>query len=91
LKIAIAGIGYVGLSNGVLLAQHNEVIALDVIAEKVELLNQKKEPIQDFDIKVFSTNKALNFRATFGECGSINLSHLSSKNTKLTALIDGDL
>ncbi len=64
MKIAIAGIGYVGLSNGVLLAQHNEVVALDVVAEKVELLNQKKSPIQDVEIEDFLANKALNFKAT---------------------------
>lgn len=64
MKIAIAGIGYVGLSNGILLAQHNEVIALDVVAEKVELLNQKKSPIQDVEIEDFLANKPLNFKAT---------------------------
>jgi len=64
MKIAIAGTGYVGLSNAILLAQHNEVVALDIIPEKVELLNQKKSPIEDEEIEEFLTNKPLNFRAT---------------------------
>jgi len=64
MKIAIAGTGYVGLSNAILLAQHNEVVALDIIPEKVELLNQKKSPIKDEEIEEFLTNKPLNFRAT---------------------------
>jgi len=64
LKIAIAGTGYVGLSNGVLLAQHNEVVALDVIPEKVEMLNRKKSPIEDVEIEDYLTNKDLNFKAT---------------------------
>jgi len=64
LKIAIAGIGYVGLSNGILLSQHNEVVALDVLPEKVNLLNQKKSPIEDAEIDYFLQNKKLNFRAT---------------------------
>ena len=64
MKIAIAGTGYVGLSNGILLAQHNEVIALDVIPEKVDLLNQKESPIDDTEIIDFLKNKPLNFSAT---------------------------
>lgn len=64
MKIAIAGTGYVGLSNGILLAQHNEVVCLDIIPEKVDLLNQKKSPIEDKDIEDFLANKQLNFRAT---------------------------
>ncbi len=63
-KIAIAGTGYVGLSNGILLAQHNEVIALDVIPEKVEMLNQKISPIEDVEIEEYLKNKPLNFKAT---------------------------
>jgi len=64
LKIAIAGTGYVGLSNGVLLAQHNEVVALDVIPEKVEMLNRKESPIEDVEIEEYLKNKNLNFKAT---------------------------
>ena len=64
MKIAIAGVGYVGLSNGVLLAQHNEVVALDVVPKKVELLNKKQSPIQDVEIEDFLANKPLNFTAT---------------------------
>jgi UDPglucose 6-dehydrogenase len=64
MKITIAGIGYVGLSNAILLAQHNEVVSLDIIPEKVALLNQKKSPIEDREIEDFLTNKTLNFRAT---------------------------
>ena len=63
-KIAVAGTGYVGLSNAMLLAQHNEVIALDIVQKKVDLLNQKVSPIEDADISDFLLNKTLNFRAT---------------------------
>jgi len=64
MKIAIAGTGYVGLSNAMLLAQHNEVVALDIVQAKVELLNQKKSPIRDAEIEHFLANKQLNFKAT---------------------------
>ncbi|MDA7792995.1 nucleotide sugar dehydrogenase [Glaciecola sp.] len=64
MKIAIAGTGYVGLSNAILLAQHHEVIALDIIKEKVEMLNHQQSPIFDTEIVDFITNKSLNFRAT---------------------------
>lgn len=64
MKIAIAGTGYVGLSNGMLLAQHNEVVALDVIPKKIELLNNKISSIRDKDITLFLQTKDLNFRAT---------------------------
>ena len=64
MKIAIAGTGYVGLSNAMLLAQQNEVVALDIVAEKVELLNNKQSPIQDAEIEDLLQHKELNFRAT---------------------------
>ena len=64
MKIAIAGTGYVGLSNAVLLAQHNEVVALDIVAEKVALLNQRKSPIEDTEIEDYLRDKPLNLRAT---------------------------
>lgn len=64
MKIAIAGTGYVGLSNAVLLAQNNEVIAVDIIQEKVDLINNKKSPISDVEIEDFLVNKDLNLTAT---------------------------
>ncbi|PLT22864.1 nucleotide sugar dehydrogenase [Psychrobacter sp. MES7-P7E] len=64
MKIAVVGTGYVGLSNAMLLAQHHDVIAVDIVAEKVELLNNKQSPIEDTDIDNFLLNKELNFSAT---------------------------
>ncbi|CAH6886902.1 UDP-glucose 6-dehydrogenase [Vibrio chagasii] len=64
MKIAIAGTGYVGLSNAILLAQHYEVVAVDIMAKKVEMLNNKQSPIVDTEITDFLTNKSLNFTAT---------------------------
>lgn len=64
MKIAVAGTGYVGLSIATLLAQHNEVVAVDVIPEKVDLINQKKSPIQDEYIEKYLAEKELNLRVT---------------------------
>ena len=64
LKIAIAGTGYVGLSNAMLLAQHNTVVAVDIIAEKVEMLNRHQSPIEDKEISEFLCRNNLNFSAT---------------------------
>ncbi|MFT6919000.1 MAG: UDPglucose 6-dehydrogenase, partial [Cognaticolwellia sp.] len=64
MKIAIAGTGYVGLSNAILLAQHNTVVALDLVAEKVEMLNNRQSPIQDTEIEHFLKNKELDLKAT---------------------------
>ena len=63
-KIAIAGTGYVGLSNAILLAQHNEVVALDIVAEKVGMINSKESPIVDNEIEEYLKTKPLNLRAT---------------------------
>jgi len=64
MKIAIAGTGYVGLSNAILLAQHNEVVAVDIIPEKVAMLNRKQSPIEDTEIEDYLKHKTLNFKAT---------------------------
>lgn len=64
MKIAVAGTGYVGLSNAVLLAQHHEVVALDIMEEKVELINKKQSPIADNEIEDFLVTKELNLKAT---------------------------
>ena len=64
MKIAVAGIGYVGLSMATLLAQHNEVMAVDIMAEKVEKINRRVSPIQDDYIEKYFAEKELNLTAT---------------------------
>ena len=64
LKVAVAGTGYVGLSNALLLAQHNEVIALDIVPDKVQMLNERKSPIIDKEIESLLKRDDLNFKAT---------------------------
>ena len=64
MKIAVAGTGYVGLSMATLLSQHNKVVAVDIVPEKVELINNKKSPIIDPEIEDFLANKDLNLAAT---------------------------
>jgi UDPglucose 6-dehydrogenase len=67
MKITIAGLGYVGLSNAVLLAQHNQVVAIDIVAEKVAMLNRKQSPIEEAEIEDYLQNKPLNLRATLNK------------------------
>jgi UDPglucose 6-dehydrogenase len=70
MKIAIAGTGYVGLSNAVLLAQHNEVVAIDIVPEKVEMLNRKQSTIEDAEIEDYLSHRILNLKATLDKHGA---------------------
>jgi len=67
MKITIAGTGYVGLSNAVLLAQHNEVMAIDLVAAKVEQINQRISPIEDTELQDYLATKPLNLKATLNK------------------------
>ena len=64
MKIAVTGIGFVGLSNGILLSQHNEVIALDIDQDKIDLVNANQSPIEDKEIQEYLSSRVLNFKAT---------------------------
>lgn len=64
MKISVAGTGYVGLSNAIILSQHHKVFAVDVVKAKVDLINSKKSPITDKEIEEYLANKSLNLEAT---------------------------
>ena len=76
MKIAVAGTGYVGLSIATLLSQKNEVVALDIIPEKVNMINNHKSPIRDKEIEEFLANKELNLRAKIGRASCQTTSQL---------------
>ena len=67
MKIAIAGTGYVGLSNAILLAQHHQVVALDVVPAKVAMINGRQSPIEDAEVKHYLKHKVLNLKATLNK------------------------
>lgn len=76
MKITVVGMGYVGLANAILLAQHNTVTALDIVQEKVDLVNQKKSPIVDEEIEKFLAEKELDLRATTDEIAALSAADL---------------
>ena len=84
MKVTIAGTGYVGLSNAMLLAQNHQVVAVDIIEEKIALLNNNKSPILDNDINNFLENKKLNFKIYNVLGNLIKKSVLYQSKTKLT-------
>ena len=76
IKIAVAGTGYVGLSIATLLSQHHQVTAVDVIPEKVDLINSRKSPIQDEYIEKYLAEKELNLTATLDGAKALSLIHI---------------
>lgn len=83
-RIAVVGTGYVGLSNAVLLAQHNQVVALDIVPEKVDLLNDRLSPIEDAQISDYLANRPLNLRATLDREWALGDAQFSSSPRLLT-------
>ena len=75
MKIAVAGTGYVGLSIATLLSQHNQVTAVDIIPEKVEMINNRKSPIQDDYIEQYLAEKYLNLKATLDGAAAYSQAH----------------
>ena len=90
MRIAVAGTGYVGLSLAVLLAQHNKVIAVDIIPEKVELINNKKSPIQDEYIEKYLVEKELDLKLAASAAGEKNIEMIKAKELlPLTGYVHG--
>ncbi len=93
MKIAVAGTGYVGLSIATLLSQHHEVMAVDIIPEKVDLINHRKSPIQDEYIEKYLAEKNLNLTATldakaaYKDATSLLLQRLPTMTARRTSLI----
>ena len=87
MKIAVSGLGYVGLSNAILLAQHNEVVALDVIAEKVDMINRRESPIIDTEIEEYLKTKTLNLKATLDKVEAYTGAAFCSLNSRLFQLL----
>ncbi len=97
MRITVAGTGYVGLSNAVLLAQHNEVIALDIIQEKVEMINQRKSPIVDKEIEEYLATKELNLVATtdvftaYKDADYVIISTVEMINQRKSPIVDKEI
>jgi UDPglucose 6-dehydrogenase len=73
-KICVSGAGYVGLSNAVLLAQHNDVVVIDIVPAKVDMLNARQSPIEDTELQDYLSNKPLNLKATLARSKSPRVS-----------------
>ena len=86
-KIAVAGTGYVGLSLGVLLSQHHQVVAVDIVQAKVDMINNKKSPIQDDYIEKYLAEKDLNLTATLDAKTASMLSRLAAMAGRKSGLL----